>query len=254
MDNMNNEMKKDFDKVVRMLSPRFVRLMPDSLGGVPSRKPLSALMWTVGSAAAVAAVIFVIAARIPTTALAFSVPAAEIVVRALETGARSGSCKVEFAWRGIETSDDEVYTPQPDAPMIRGTLYMLCDSGGAGCRIDWHDADRNSIIYDGADYIRLKDGVQVARHPSHFGSELVNLLDIETLTRSVGEITEKDGVITVSHRENGGAVFLGEFSREDRRLIKASILMTAPDGRSITLMETSSVIFGADVQPSLFLR
>ena len=263
MDNMKNEMRNgaehDFDRVVSMLSPRFVRRMPDSLGGAPqSKKTLSAVIWTFGSAAAVLAVIIVLAVRASTTAFATSVPASEIVMRALETGARSGSCKVEFTWRGFETSDEEIYTPHPDAPSVSATLYILCDSSGGGCRIDWHDADRNSIIYDGTDYIRLKDGVQVARHPSRFGSELGIFLNMETLTRSLGEIpadefTEKDGVITVNHR-SCDVIFRGEFSREDRRLIKASILGTAADGRSVTVMETSSVIFGADVQPSLFLR
>ncbi len=261
---MDNERKHcdgaDYDKVVGMLSPRFSREMTGRI--VNFEKPRRTWIWTVGSVAAMLALILFVAVRVSMPAAASSVPASEIIIRALETVAVTGGCTVNFTCRGAETSDDEVYVPRPDAPWVGGTLYILCgQSGEAGCRIDWHDSDRNSVVYDGADYIRLKDGKEVERHPSRFiGLELRDLLDIGSATRIVGEIpageiTEKDGVITVSHEKTGGGVIIrGEFSRENGLLIKASVVMTADDGRSVTVMETSSVIFGADIPRSLFLR
>jgi hypothetical protein len=68
-------------------------------------------------------------------------------------------------------------------------------------RIDWHDAEKNTVIFDGKDYIHLRNGIQVKRCSDDTGPKFKELFGLESLIGSFNvldeEISEEGNIITV---------------------------------------------------------
>lgn len=249
---MHNEKKQtpqsDYEKVLSMLTPKH----PRTPAKYKPRHKYSRI-WAISSIAAMLAIVCTFALKSVSTANASNIPASEIVMDALNSGLKSENFKVDFKLRGKQSDEDVIYAPSPDGRMVNGTLYILCKDGKVMNRLDWHDEDKNSIIFDGT-YVHTKNGAEIRRHPSKDDFELGNLMNFESLGQITdSEISEDNDMIMVNHRKkNSPIVFNGVFSRKDKRMIKASVIYETNGGKPVMLMETTSIEFDANVPASLF--
>lgn len=250
---MQNEKKQtpqsDYEKVVSMLTPKHPR-MPAKL----KLRHKYARIWTIGSIAAMLTIVCTVALKSVSTANASTIPASEIVMDALNSGLKSENFKIDFKLRGKQSDEDVIYAPSPEGQMVNGTLYILYKDGKAMNRLDWHDTDKNSIIFDGTTYVHTKNGAEIRRHPSKDDFELGNLMNLKSLGQITdNEISEEKDLIVVNHRKkNSPIVFNGVFSRKDKRLVKASVIYKMSGGQPVMLMETTSIEFDANVPVNLF--
>lgn len=238
-----NNSDREFEKVAEMLTPKFARKNEFSFARPQNR--FKKIMWTVGGVAAMLVVVLTFAMKSVTP-----VSAAEVIDDALVSLSNAKSVKVDFALRGVKTTDDEIYTPNPAGDMVEGSLYILVKDDKVYNRVDWHDDEKNSIIYNGTEYVHLKDGKEVSRHPSQFSNEIfniTNLKSIEGMKDNVlknAEITTKDNIICVKLKGKKRKNFLtytGEFNRNNKQLIKASVMAAGQDGEEIVMLETKSI-------------
>lgn len=240
----------EFDKVVDLFTPKYPRKNSFSFSRTcrPQKQLKNRTWWAIGSIAAMFVIVITIAIK-----SVVPVSAREVVSIALDKLCTAKSVKVEFAWRGLKTAEDEIYTPDISGDTICGTLYLLQKDNKVYTRIDWHDAEKNSIIFNGSDYIRLKNGITIDKHRSSFGNELMDIVNFNSLQHRISDfdITGAGNVITVkSHKDI--ITFCGEFCRDSNMLVKASVTAVAPDGKDINLLETKSIVINADVPDTIF--
>lgn len=236
-----------FDEVVELLTPKFRREC--EIAFAKPHKRFINRIWAISGIAAM----FVIALTIAFKSVV-PVSAAEVVSSALADLSDAESVKVEFTWRGIKTSHEEIYRPDLSGDVINGTLYLLRRNGKVLARIDWHDAEKNTIVFNNSQYIHLKDGIKVNKHASSFGDELMNLLNRNSLPddlKNESEFSTEDNVITIKHNKDI-ITFCGEFNKNSKQLIKASAIATMPDGKEVSIFETQSIETNVDLPENLF--
>ena len=110
--------------------------------------------------------------------------------------------------------------------MVNATLYFLNKDGRSMSRIDWHDAEKNTVIFDGKDYIHLRNGIQVKRCSDDTGPKFKELFGLESLIGSFNvldeEISEEGNIITVRHVKTQ-LLSLESFQRSDKKLRSAKL-------------------------------
>ncbi len=244
-----NQESREFEKVVEILTPKFQRKCEFSF--TMPRKRFMNKIWTISSLAAMFVVVLTIVIK-----SVIPVSAAEVINSAFATLTDAESIKVVFVLRGAKTSAVEIYTPDPSGNMIEGTLYVMRKNGKVNIRIDWHDAEKNSIIFNGSDYTHLRNNSIVNKHSSSFGKEIMNLFSQNTLPN---ELIDKstlstDGNMVIMKSHDGNITLCGEFQRDSKQLIKASAIIALPDEQDITLLETKSIETNTSVPESLFSK
>lgn len=246
MQDINIE-NQEFDKIVKLLTPKFPRHCEYSF--TKPRRRVFLRIWTICGVAAMLAVIFTVAIKSTMTS-----SATEVINSALTNLSNAESLKVEFVWRGVKSTAEEIYTPDPDGILIEGTLYLLRKDGKVFTRIDWHDDERNSIIFNGSDYIHQRNGRRIDTHSSSFGEELINLINMSSVPeelRNKSTIDQTGDRITMkSHKDI--ITFYGEFQRNSKQLIHASVKTKSSDGDEITMARTKSIETGIDIPEALF--
>lgn len=251
MDKQNEKTsQREFDKVVELLTPRHPR--PNSFVYNRPATNIRKRLWMLGGIAAMIAVVVTLAAKsvIPASAT-------EIAEVALTSLTEAESVKIDFEILGSKTSGEEVYTPDLRGETVSGTLYIQKRDGRVRNRVDWHDIDRNSIIYDGGSYVHLKNGIMADKRESAFDDELMNLLSLNTLRQSYvdlirdAESSESGNIITMKHVKNE-ITFTGEFRKDNRQLIRALVTATSPDGQELTVLATKAIELNPTLPDSLF--
>lgn len=238
---------QEFDKVVSILTPQFKRTCDFSYA--KPRKRLVNKIWAISGIAAMFVVVLSVAIKSVLPA-----SATEVINSAFTTLTGAESIKVEFVWRGIKTSAEEIYSPDTSGNVINGTLYLLRSNDKVKTRIDWHDAEKNSIIFDGSNYIRLQGNRIAGKHPSAFGDEIMNLFSQNTLPdglKGQAELSTEGTMIMIKTKKDD-ITFCGEFQKDSKRLVKASAIVSLPDGQNMTMLETKSIETDIDIPDSLF--
>lgn len=249
---MQNDFQEnyDYEKVAELLTPKHPRQCEFSFS-TPSKKWFTRKIWAVSGVAAMFAIVLTIAIK-----SVMPVSASEVINSAFTTLTDANSIKVEFAWRGIKGDSDEIYTSDPLGNMVEGTMYILRKNGTVKTRIDWHDAEKNSIVFNGRDYIHLKNNQIIDRHSSSFGEELMNLFSQNSLPEDIIDksILSADGDIIIIESQNGKITLLGEFNKYSKRLTKASINVSLPNRKKIKMMETKSIETDRCIPESIFIE
>ena len=244
---LNNE-DQDFNKVEEMLTPRFRREMKITFK--TPKNNLKKILWTFSGVAAMLVIVLTI-----TFKSNFTVSASDVINTALDNIYRAKNIQIEFEILGSKTNQDEIYKPNNNGERIRGTLYIINDNNKIFNRIDWHDNENNSIIYNGTDYIHLKNGNVVGKHPSSFDKELLLLLNLDSLRNDMpkdAEITkhESENMIVVKmHDKKKNITFSGEFMRKNKQLVKASVVHQGD-----TLLKTYSIETDIEIPQNIFIE
>lgn len=243
---INNE-NREFDKVVELLTPKFPRHCEYSF--TKPRRRVFFRICTITGVAAMLAVILTVAIKSTMT-----LSATEVINSALTNLLKANSFKIEFVWRGVKSSAEEIYTPNPDGILVDGTLYLLRKDGKVFTRIDWHDDEKNSIIFNGSKYIHLKNGRRINMHSSCFGEELIDLFRMSSVPEDLKKkstINETGDKITMKTHKDV-ITFYGEFQSNSKQLINASVATTSSDGSEIVMVRTKSIETGTDIPAALF--
>lgn len=240
---------QELDRVVDLISPRHPRECGFTF--TAPKKRFSKRIWTISGVAA----LFIIVATIAFKSV-MPVSAAEVIGSAISTLTDAESVKVEFVWRCVKTDAEEIYTPDPAGEMIDGTLYLSRRNGIVNTRIDWNDAERNSIVFDGKNYIHLRDNRLVNKHSSSFGNELMELFSHSSLPDVMKEesILSSDGNMIITESHKGDITLRGEFLKDSKRLVKASAKVAMPDGTDLTILETKSIETDVDIPETIFVE
>lgn len=249
--NMLDDRKEcpELEKVVELLTPKFQRKCEFSFA--KPRKRLVNKIWAISGVAAMLVVVLTFAIK-----SALPVSATDVINSAFTTLMKAESIKVEFVWRGVKTSAEEIYSPDPSGNIIDGTLYLLRKNDRVNMRIDWHDAEKNSIVFNSCDYIHLQDNHIANKYPTAFRDKLMGLFSLDTLQddiKSASELsTEGNMIIIKDHKDN--ITLCGEFQKDSKRLVRASAIVSLPDGQNMTMLETKSIETDIDIPESMFLE
>lgn len=251
MDMQNNSQENyDFEKVAELLTPKHPRRCKFTFTK-PPKKYITSKIWTISSVAAMFAIVITIAIK-----SVMPISAAEVINSAITALTDAKSVKVEFVWRGKKGASEEIYTPDSLGNMVGGTLYILRNNGTVKTRIDWHDADKNSIVFNGRDYIHLRNNKIIDRHSSSFGEELMNLFSQNSLPEDITDksILSADGDIIIIESHKGKITLLGEFNKDSKQLTKASISVSLPNRKNLKMMETKSIETDRCIPKSMFIE
>lgn len=249
--NMQDDRKEhlESEKVVELLTPKFQRKCEFSFA--KPRKRFVNNIWAISGVAAMFVVILTIALK-----SVLPVSATEVINSAFTTLTSAESIKVEFVWRGVKTSAEEIYSPDPSGNVINGTLYLLRKNGTVNMRIDWQDIEKNSIVFNDSCYIHLQDNHIANKYSCAFGGKLMNLFSLKTLTddlKNTSELSTEGNMIMIkNHKEN--ITIYGEFQKDTKRLAKASAIISLPESKNITLFESKSIETGIDISESMFFE
>lgn len=238
---------RELEKIVELLTPRFQRKCEFSF--TKPHKRFMNKIWTISGIAAMFVVVLTIAIK-----SVHPVSAKEVIDSAFSTLTRAESVKVEFVMRGIKTSAEEIYTPDPSGKMIDGTLYLLRKNGKVNIRIDWHDTEKNSIILNGIDYIHFRNNRIINRYPSPIRDKLMYLFCLDSLPDDLKDksILSTDGNMIIMESHKNDITLCGEFQRESKRLIKASATIALSDTQEMTLLKTNSIEINISIPESVF--
>ena len=246
----NIQDNNDLEKVAKLLTPKHPRRCGFEFS-TPPQKRITGKIWTISGVAAMFAIVLTIAIK-----SVMPVSAAEVIESAVATLTNAEGVKVEFVWRGIKTSAEEIYSPDLSGNVIDGTLYLSHKIGKGNMRIDWHDAEKNSIVFNGSDYIHLVDNRIVNKYPSSYRDKLMSLFHQNTFPedlKSKAELSAEGNMIIIKLRE-GDITFCGQFQKDNKQLVKASAIVSLPDGQNMTILETKSIKTDIDIPESLFYK
>lgn len=250
MDMQNNSKENyDFEKIAELLTPKHPRRCEFTFAK-PQKRFINKI-WTISGVAAMFALILTIAIKSVTP-----VSAAEVINSAIAALTDAESVKVEFVWRGTKGASEEIYTLDSLGNMVDGTLYILRKNGEVKTRIDWHDAEKNSIVFNGKDYIHLRNNEIIDKHSSSFGVELMNLISQNSLPEELKDksILSTDGNIIIIESHKGARTFLGEFHKDSKQLTKASVSFSLSNGQDLKMMETKSIETDRSIPESIFIK
>lgn len=234
-----NDPNQELHQVIDLFTPKFPRKCEFSF--TKTRKPSRGKIWAISGIAAMLAIILTVSIK-----STIPVSAKEVVTTALVNLSRAESVRIDFLMRS-DGSDT----------LTEGTLYILHKGDKIFNRMDWNDKGKHSMIYNGANYIHLKNGIKVNGHPSKFYYELMNLIISDSLRNHPEDLTAnmdatiRGNIITVTKHKD---VFTlrGEFHKGDKKLVKASATASAPDGRELTIFETKSIETDVRIPDSAF--
>lgn len=257
MDSKDNHNDAELQKVINILTPKFPPVMKRELTthGKNRKKRLRILQ--LGGIAAMICVI----ATVALTLLSIkgnAVPAGQIIEQSLNGFSKSDSYKIDFRFRGKKTTDKEIYTPDTIADMIPGTLYLLNHEQTPLMRIDWHDTEKNTIIFNGKKYIHLKNGRIVKSVPHKPAKEISRLLSFEMLPKDIVNsefttITENNGIINLTVKSTHDRMyFIAEFSRTNKKLKKA-IARYDRGNIPVDMIATDSINYSIPLSLELFM-
>ncbi len=247
----NVQESHDLEKVAELLTPKHPRRCDFSFS-IPPKKRFTGKIWTISGVAAMFAIILTIAIK-----SVLPVSAVEVIDSAITALTDAESIKVEFAWRGIMGDSEAIYTPDPSGNMVDGTLYIVRKNGTVKTRIDWHDAEKNSIIFNGKEYIHLRNNEIIDKHPSSFGEDLMNLFSKDTLPKYLKDksiLSSNGNIILIEKTNKGEITVLGEFRKDSKRLTKASASVSLPNGSDLEILETKSIETNINIPESLFIE
>lgn len=250
MKKFDNE-QEEFDRVVDLLTPHFTRsAKKTAVPSISHRKPSRLFRFCLMGGAA-AAVLLIITFTLNFRLTASPTPE-EIVNRSLDSIENASSFKINFTLRAVRVNNDDIYDSRPEGKLMKGTLYILEKDGNTCNRVDWHDAEKNSIVYDGKNYFHFQDGKIKDSHPSTFHDKLRNLLYLNWIKENMPgfTITERgDKIVLFWLKDN--IKFEGIFSRSAEKLEKASVKANQ-NGEDLMMLETESIDYGIDLPESLF--
>lgn len=152
-----------------MLSPKYRRKNEFSFPKSKQDDRIKRMVWTISGIAAMVAVVIAFALKSGTT-----VSATEVINTALINLSEAETFKIDFLFRGSKSSKDEIYRPDMEGELLRGTVYVRRNDGKTMNRIDWHDREKNSIIFNGSKYVHMMNGIKISEHPSDFQDELLS--------------------------------------------------------------------------------
>lgn len=246
----NSQENHDFERVVELLTPKHPRSCEFTFS-MPPKKRITSKIWTISGIAAIFAIVMTIAIK-----AIMPISAAEVIKSAITDLSDAKSAKVEFAWRGIKSASKEIYTPDSLGNMVDGTLYILRKNDTVKMRIDWHDAEKNSIVFNGINYIHLINNKIIDKHTSSFGKELIDLFSQNSLPEKLKDKSilsnEKDIITIESHKEE--FTFIGEFHKDTKRMTKASISFSLSNRQNLKMMETKSIETDGSIPESIFIE
>lgn len=247
-ESLNNH-EQDFDKVIELLSPRFPRKTEISFKA--PKKNFKSRWLTISGIAAMFAIVLTIAIK-----SVMPVSAAEVINSAITYITNAKSIRVEFAWRGIKSDSKEIYTPDSLGNVVDGTLSILRKNDIVKARIDWHDSEKNSIVFNGRDYIRLRNNKIIDRHSSSFGEELMILFSQNTLPEELinKSILSSDANIIIIESHKREITLRGEFHKDSKRLAKASASVLLSNGQNLKMLETKSIEIDISIPESIFIE
>lgn len=257
MNSYDNHSDDELQKVIDLLTPKFPPVMKHGQASpATNRKKHGKILHICG----IAAMLCIIA----TVALTLSVdsnaiPAGQIIEQSLNGFSKSDSYRIDFRYRGKKTTKEEIYTPDTIADMIPGTLYLLNYEHTPLMRVDWHDAEKNTIIFNGKKYMHLKNGQIVKSIPHKPVKEISRLLSFEMLPKDIVNskftiITEKSGIINLTVKSTHDRMyFIGEFSRANKKLKKAIARYDNRNKIPVDIITTDSISYGIPISPELFM-
>ena len=246
----NSYDNRDYDQVTSLLTPKHPRRC-EFVFSVPSKKRLTSKVWAISSVAAMLAIVVTIAIK-----SVMPVSAAEVINSAITILIDAESIKVEFEWRGTRNTSEEIYTPDSLGNLVNGTLYILRKNGKVNTRIDWHDAENNSIIFNGRDYIHLRNNEIIEKHSSSFGEELIDLFSQNSLPENIKykSVLSTEGDVIIAENHKGDITFHGEFQKDSKRLTKASTSVSLQNGQNLKMMETKLIETNISIPESIFIE
>lgn len=239
---------RDLERIADMLTPKFSRENTFTFHSTKRRSKFSIYAYT--GIAAMIAVIMVLGLK-----FVLPVSAKEVISTAMENFTTVKNMKVEFEMRGNPTSDEDVYRPAITAPTVAGTMYINREGDKVYSRIDWYDRERNTLILDYKEYIRIKDGHVITRHPSDFGDEIMKVLNINMLPAEIikDAYIEDDGDIVKLRKSKDDIITLyAEFSKKHRQLINAKVCALKETGEEVIVLETKSIETDINMPVNIF--
>ena len=250
---MKNNLQEDhdFDKVAELLTPKHPRRCEFTFSTLSPKRRVKSIIWAVSGVAAVFAIVLGVAIK-----SVMPVSATEVIRSAVVSLSDAESVKVEFVLRSIKTSAEELYCPDISGNLINGTLFLLRKNDVVTTRVDWHDAEKNSIVFNGSEYIHLQDNRIVNKYPTSFRGKLMSLFHRNTLPDDLmgkAEVSSEGNKIIIKGRE-GDITYCGQFQKDSKQLVKASAIVSLPDGQNLTILETKSIKTGIDIPESLFYK
>ncbi len=258
--NLNKNEQDEFNKVINLLTPKH---SPTSSKGANvsynTRHRNILRFFKVSAVATICAVIATVGIAFKWSVRTEAIPASQIVEHSLADIAKAKGYKISFMLRGSKRNKDEIYTPNPNGDMIRGTLYIAVENNTPLTRIDWDDTERNTIIFSDGTYTHLQGYKIINSKKSLPLTTLYNLVSLNTLPSdlkdsSKTEIDESGDEITLTTKGTKGKEqirFQATFSRSENRLKKASA--TALIGSEpIELLTTDSIDYSSVIPLNLF--
>lgn len=250
--NMHNnpQENRDFEKVTELLTPKHPRRCEFEFS-LPAKKCITSKIWAVSSVAAMFAIVMTIAIK-----SVMPVSATEVINSAITALSDAQRIKVEFAWRGIKDDSEVIYTPDSLGNMVDGTLYILRKDGTIKTRIDWHDAEKNSILFNGRDYIHLRNNEIIDKKSSSFGKELMDIFSQNTLPEDLinNSMLSSDANIIIIESHKREITLRGEFHKDSKRLAKASASVLLSNGQNLKILETKSIETDRMIPEAIFVE
>lgn len=177
--------------------------------------------------AAVAILLVSLAIYNPFRATGATLPAPELVVKAMEEVANACEHRVDFSFRASRSYDEDAYKADFDAEMVNGTLYLSTDP----------DDERMRVVFDDQEKTVVSQSVR-----------LNNLLDLNSVIKEFKDnkefvfTEEGDSVIvtTINRRKGGTPKFKAVFSKKECKL--KSVTVTAEkDGQEKIMLLTRKI-------------
>ena len=221
MDTKNNFSDESADdlRIIELLTPKHGRKMPEWPSRPKKRNPLT----RISAVAAMMCVCTTIALGLVFSVRSNAVPASQIVEQSIAEIAKADSYRINFKYRGCLSDGQLIYEPRPDKELIPGTLYMTASDGIIMARIDWHDNENNSAVWNGDKYFHLKNGKVVKAEPS----------------------------ITVTANKNDEIHFSAKFSRKNKKVEKIAVTYTN-NGTESEIITADTINYGIPLPLSLF--
>lgn len=177
--------------------------------------------------AAVVVILVAVAIYNPFRATGATLPAPELVVKAMEEVANAREHRVDFSIRASRSYDEDAYRADFDAEMVNGTLYLSTDSADEHIRVVFDDPEKTVVSQS----VRLN-----------------NLLDLNSVVKEFKDnkefvFTEEGNSVIVTstnRRKEGTPKFKAIFSKKECKL--KSVTVTAEkDGQEKIMLLTRKI-------------
>ncbi|MBQ3203384.1 MAG: hypothetical protein IJB39_00185 [Alistipes sp.] len=244
----NNNLDNSSDnRVVNLLTPRFV---PTTSLSFKAPAPRRRTLWQavrIGAVAAVVAVAVVIGISSVQTSTA-----REVVEQAMMRLAEADSFLVHFTANVHESKhSQDLYIADFEGAPIKGTVEIRKEESKVKMAIKWQDKARSMELYDGESYRRYQNGQLVLERPDK-GVDLTPFATIDKLkehallTGILLKFREEGDIISVSTRGDKVGI-VARFSKSEGRLLGAEC-SGLYNGQQVTVLTVDQIDF--DVPPT----